>query len=198
MSEHEARYKYLIVGLSGKAGSGKDFLAQSVVRPLGFVRWSFSWHMKNQAVGRGICSWKQAHVEKPAYVRNYLQQEGTERGWKIFGPSYWPEVAEAWMLTMLNANGFDKFVVADVRFPHEADWIKALGGLLVRVEAPERVRHSSLSTAARAHDSETALDDYTFDNVINNDYDLAPVLLKEMVIRYLDARSEGELLTKET
>ncbi len=144
--------------------------------------------MKNQAVGRGICSWHKAHVEKPAFVRNYLQQEGTERGWKLFGSSYWPNITEAWMLTMLNANGLDKFVIADVRFPHEADWIQEIGGLLVRIEAPDRVKHSTLSLAARAHDSETALDSYSFSNIVNNDYDLAPTLLKEMVERYLEER----------
>jgi hypothetical protein len=59
-------------------------------------------------------------------------------------------------------NPFGQYVLADVRFPNEADGIRRRGGLVFRIER-------SGVEAINAHPSETALDDYKFDGIIHND-----------------------------
>jgi hypothetical protein len=56
-------------------------------------------------------------------------------------------------------------VVTDVRMPNEAEAIRAVGGVLVRVTRPG-------TASADEHVTETALDDYPEDFLIENDRDL--------------------------
>lgn len=158
-----------IIGLSGKAGSGKDYIGREVLRPHGYRQWAFAWPMKNQAVGRGF-SYDEVHNTKPPAVREMLQQIGTEEGWKIYGKQYWTDIAGAWLRTMQENFGFNRFYFADTRFEHEVDFIHSLGGKVVRIELGDRP--SRLTGAAALHESETALDNYTgFDLVIENGLD---------------------------
>lgn len=159
-----------VVALSGKAGSGKDHLARSSIMPLKYMQWAISWHLKQTVIGKEHGDWTEVHMTKPPAVRRALQIEGTELGWMVSGKTYWCRIAEAWLETMYTFNQWHNFVITDVRFPWEVDWVKSVGGLVVRVNAPEREAASSLTTESRQHISETALDNYTgFDHVINND-----------------------------
>jgi len=179
-----------LVAISGKAGSGKDYMAEEVVQPLGFMRWSLAWPMKNEAVAEGIGTWQDAHLYKPPEMRDWLQQRGTERGWMIHGKDYWVDMAKAWMDTMWTFNGVDRFVVPDIRFPHEVEWVKRMGGLLIRMWAPGRENDSGLDTHGRQHSSETALDTYSFPIVVGNDFtdDDAEDEVRRHVISYLETR----------
>jgi len=56
----------------------------------------------------------------------------------------------------------ENVVIADVRFPNEADAIKQRGGKVIRVN---RHNHS----AVNRHKSEIAMDNYMFDHAIYND-----------------------------
>jgi hypothetical protein len=68
--------------------------------------------------------------------------------------------------------GIARFVIPDVRFPNEVEYIQRKGGRVIRVLAPQRVANSPLSLEARLHRSETALDEYpldNFDGLLDND-----------------------------
>lgn len=159
-----------VVGLSGKAGSGKDYIAQNVLIPLGYSQFSFAWHFKVWIVGTGQATWDEVFVTKPPHVRKLLQEEGTERGRNVYGQNVWCETAGVWMRVLAENSGITKFVIPDVRFPNEVEFVQSLGGVVWRIHAPERVARSNLSEEARHHISETALDDYTgFNSVIAND-----------------------------
>ena len=67
-----------------------------------------------------------------------------------------------------------KWIITDVRFPNEAQAIKDRGGIVIRVKRPlDRLGNSKLPklkhTSVTQHPSETALDDYDFDYVIENE-----------------------------
>lgn len=178
-----------LVGLSGKAGSGKDWVTQHVLRPLGYFQVSFADHLKITAVGRGLASYTEVYLTKPDHVRKFMQEEGTERGRNVYGENIWINTAFAWMQLLEERNGIDKFVVADVRFPNEADAVKAGGGVLIRLDAPKRVSQTRLTAAQRAHLSETAMDNYTgYTAVFANDEDgrgkIAP-LIEGLLTRFL-------------
>lgn len=154
-----------IIGLSGKAGSGKDFVGREILRPAGFDQWAFAWPMKVTAIGQGL-TYEEVFVTKPPAVRDALQQIGTEKGWMVWGHDYWLKQASAWLTIMHDEIGLSKFYFSDVRFPHELDWVHSMGGKVVRLELGDRPPR--LAGAAAQHSSETALD-------YSNDFDLVIV-----------------------
>lgn len=185
-----------IIGLSGKAGCGKDTLGREALRPLGYTQFALAWHMKNEAVG-GFTevvehrfggshvnlikpSYEEVHFNKPPAIRKYLQQRGTEDGWMKFGKDYWLRIADAWMRTLRENCGLKTFYITDVRFPHEVDWIEAQGGIVIRI-----VGRGGLEGEAANHLSETAVDDRYFPYTLNNDGLLLDSIerLQSMVIR---------------
>lgn len=105
-------------------------------------------------------------------IRTFLQVYGATQ--RAGNPDYWIRRLMEWLemhkATMARltyqtrpAVYYNGLIVSDVRYPNEAEHIRALGGLVLRVErfnedgTPYQNR---LSPLAQAHDSETALDDY--------------------------------------
>jgi hypothetical protein len=153
-----------ILGLSGKARSGKDFLAEAVAVPMGFFPVALADHFKVDVVARSCYSPEEVWgAERSPEARQLLQEAGTEKGRDIYGPHIWCRALEAWIWRFMN-RGIRRFVVTDVRFPNEVEWVHSLGGRVYRVTG-----RGGLSGGRGLHVSETALDDYRgFDRVINN------------------------------
>ena len=123
--------------------------------------------------------------------RKLLQLLGTEAGREIIHPNIW-----------VNAlfGDYDKdsnWVITDVRFPNEAQAIKDRGGVVIRVERKpfnraggmEGNKQFSEQIKEDTHLSETALDDYDFDYVIENDgsiKDLVEKVKKLNIISIID------------
>lgn len=159
-----------LLGLSGKAGAGKNYIARTVLAPLGYREVALADELKIRAIATGVATYEEAFHTKPPRVRTWMQQEGTERGRQLFGEDVWVNALLARMARVQETWGIDTFVVTDVRFPNEVTGIQAAGGRVLRVDAPERVAASPLSPEARQHASETALDGFDgFDGVIQND-----------------------------
>ena len=159
-----------LIGPSGKAGSGKNFLAQKVLAPLGWLECALADEIKIRGVAVGVGNYDELFHRKPPGIRQWLQEEGTERGRQVFGEDMWVDAMMARLTRVKETWGFEQFVVTDVRFPNEVRAIQARGGWVFRVESPERAAASPLQASAREHSSETALDTYTdFDGWIFND-----------------------------
>jgi hypothetical protein len=171
-----------VIGLSGKAGSGKDYLTEKVLRPAGYFQISFADHLKVTTVARGVATYEEVYHTKPPHVRQFMQEEGTERWRKIYGENVWANAAFAWMQLLQERNGVTKFVIADVRFINEADFVRSIGGKVFRVDAPVRAAKSALTPEQRLHRSEIELDNYAFDAVIDNDRDDGVVQLQKLLI----------------
>ncbi len=107
-------------------------------------------------------------------VRKILQRIGTEGGRKTLYDNVWVDAA------MKDMDAKNDYVFTDCRFPNEADAVRAAGGRVVRIERPGL-------TAVNAHESETALLDYRFDKIINNDGDAD--LLRERILDYVDTQA---------
>jgi hypothetical protein len=164
-----ATQHFKVIGISGKAGSGKDYITQHYLRPLGYRQFSLAWHFKIWIAGTGQATYDEVFNTKPPHIRKLLQEEGTERGRNVYGPNVWCDVATAWMQLLSETWGEDKFVFPDIRFPNEVEFIQKLGGKCYRVVAPEREALNKLTPEARLHISETALDGYKgFDGIIHN------------------------------
>ena len=164
----------IVVGFSGYARSGKDTAAACLLEH-GFVRGAFADKMKAALIaldpivddGRRLSEIEGAVVQTPSgptvseeakqrpEVRRLLQRLGTEAGRKTIGE-------DVWVKALLDAGMPARLAITDVRFPNEADAIRALGGLVVRVERPG-------VGPINGHESETALDGCDFDLVVVND-----------------------------
>ena len=160
----------ILIGLAGKARSGKDTVGNYLETQHFFHSTAFADRLKE------ICAeifdfteeqlWGDLKEEVDPLVgkspRFCLQYVGTE-----IARACWPDVwlwhleknVRHWM-----ADGLD-MVVTDVRMENEAGLIKDLGGYLIRVDRDQ----ARASNGVPNHSSETALDDWQeWDLVIDN------------------------------
>lgn len=105
-------------------------------------------------------------------VRSFLQHYGQAQ--RAGNPDYWIHRLMEWLKMHKAAMArltyqtqppihYNGLIISDVRYPNEAEHIRALGGMVLRVERFNEdgtPYENRLSPEARAHDSETALDDY--------------------------------------
>lgn len=155
-----------IIGLSGYAQSGKDTVANILVREYGYERIAFADPIKdllykiNPHVGGGTflkstvdtIGWERA--KKNPEVRIMLQSLGVGAR-ELFGENFWIDLALA------KAKQEHRVVITDVRFKNEAQMITIAGGQLWRVHRPH-------TGPVNDHISESELDDHPFDYRIYN------------------------------
>jgi hypothetical protein len=160
----------MIIGLSGKAGAGKDTVANILVEHYGYRRVAFADKIRECLFA--LDPIVTARAEYPLHlseyfddfgwertkqlpeVRRLMQTFGTEVGRNLIDANLWIELA------LGDVEPDHKVVVTDVRFPDEADNVKWLFGEVWRVERKV--------APVNNHISETALDDWVFDRVIDN------------------------------
>lgn len=156
----------MIIGLGFRKRAGKDEIANYLQWRYGYARAAFAEPLKEAA--KIIFGWTDAHVhgELKEVVDEFwgftprwaLQTMGTEAMRNNIDQQIWVKA------TMRKVVGVGDIVVTDVRFPNEAEAIKAAGGVLWRVDRPD------LGPATDLHPSETALLGYdAWDAVIVND-----------------------------
>jgi hypothetical protein len=159
-----------LLGLSGYARSGKDTAADYLVENYGYTKMSFADPMKqalltldpNIDFGEGRAHLSQAITvgwdelkKNSSEIRPLLQRMGTEIGRAMWGEDFWVNAA------INSIPDGSKVIFADVRFPNEAKAITDLGGQVWRIERDG-------VGPANSHVSETALDTYKFETVIQN------------------------------
>lgn len=180
-----------LIGITGKAGAGKDTLADYLVRQHGFSKYSLAAPMKkllNERFGWtdedwSDREWKEAPIPACGYERGALgfmsprswaQWLGTEVGRTIGGENVWVNMmAREWdrlhVAAEVRRRAMPLMVVPDVRFDNEAARILALGGVVIRVVRPGAV-------PVAAHVSETGVQDELVQLSINNDTDIITFL----------------------
>lgn len=182
---------YTFIGFSGKAGAGKDYFVNNFYLPW----WRLNTYGKKPALK--LCFADQIKIngllhhdldpekvfgQRDQRTRSLLQRVGTEEGRNIFGTDIWLRHLDAWALLQHHNNLIQHFVVCDVRFRDEMDFIRSKGGLIVEVSAPDRHKDRQITEGWTReqikHQSENDLRFATFDYVIHNDYndDIKPQL----------------------
>lgn len=102
-------------------------------------------------------------------VRDMLQKLGTEAMRNGLHPDTWINALMCDYKKVKDKDeeySYPNWIITDVRFPNEYDAIKSKGGVIIRVNRNESEKESI------KHVSETALDGYIYDYVINNDSDI--------------------------
>lgn len=132
-----------------------------------------------QMVGEGSTKfWNGQYTEHQYTVREMLQRIGTEAMRDRIHQNVWVNALFADYKPTNSIQGvtrdqkFPNWLITDVRFPNEADAVKARGGILVRIDRPGKEDTGT-------HPSETALDNYDkWDVRFINDGSLEDLLKK--------------------
>ena len=164
-----------IIGLAGKKGSGKTYIANIISKYYGAKVINFADAIKQSL--KCIFDFTEEELNgnnkeiKNKYwnitPREILQFYGTDLMRNEFSKHY-PEIGEnLWIKVVENKikkykfNNF--FVIADVRFKNECEFIKKNNGIIINV-----VREDLNDKVFNEHRSENELNNYSFDYVFEN------------------------------
>jgi hypothetical protein len=195
----------MIIGFGHRAQSGKDTCGQYLVDRHGYKRVAFADPLKRAAMQIFGLTEQQCYGSKAnketvdprwGFTPRYAMQTLGEKLRVIFGEDVWVKSAEAQILNTKIDRSMPKgeiaisldhvtysggVVITDVRYPNEAQMIRSLGGIVVRVDRP------SLGPLTDAHPSETSMEGFDYDDVILNDGSLEA--LYAQVDRIISTRS---------
>jgi len=152
----------MIIGVSGKKRSGKDTVFSMIdaitAHEVRTTRTAFGDQIKQEVADAMNIAADDIDADKERF-RPLLQFWGAEFRRGYCGDDYW---LKKMRLAAATWYARDWLIITDVRFPNEAELVRELDGVLIRVE-----RDTGLDDT---HDSETALDDYDhFDFRLKND-----------------------------
>lgn len=164
---------YRLIGLAGKMGSGKTTLARKLHM---YHELNFADPLKSMARALGFSVDTQVdkrtiHPFWKISSRHFLRLWGTEIGRQIV-PDIIPQMSNMWIQHMRlrlleccdeNQKLLFPIVIADVRFPDEAQLIRDLGGIVIQLERQQPALAFDLS-----HESENGLPNHLIDHVIQN------------------------------
>ena len=133
----------MIIGIAGKMGCGKDYICNNLIVPLlkkqglSFLQVSFADQIKVNVMTKNDVSFEDVYVSKSVNTRRLLQIEGTENGRNVLGENVWINYLDNW-ITVYKSRGIEHFICTDVRFKNELEYIKKSGGIVIKIDAPER------------------------------------------------------------
>jgi len=177
----------LIIGLVGLAGNGKDTVAQLLQdhwAKSGLVSMCTAFADPIRAMCRDLMRY--AGVQEPdqylfdrnlkeatipelgVSYRHLAQTLGTEWGQQCIGRDVWIRVLDQGLQAYREQQLVTHFVIPDVRFAVEADWLRAQGAVIWRIERPgvEPVReHVSESGTVTIRPDRVILNDGTLDDL---------------------------------
>lgn len=130
----------MIIGVCGKAGSGKSTFAEVLCCNLNFSMWSFAEPLKEmvEVITRSNRVWGTQEDKSEMFeplgltYRELLQRVG--EGMRKVDKDFWVKLLAP---KVLNAHDYYDIVIPDVRFTNEAKWIKANGGKIVQIVRPD-------------------------------------------------------------
>jgi len=162
-----------IIGLTGYAGTGKDTV-RAMLEEHGFNGMAFAdpirAMLREMLTSSGISDkWMDERELKEDIIpelgvsyRHMAQSLGTEWG-RSLQSDFWLRMAGAYMADVQDTTFATplKFVLSDVRFANEADWVRAKGGVIWSIQR-------SAAVPVRSHVSESGIGHITSDLTIYN------------------------------
>lgn len=178
--------KMRVLGISGKIGTGKDYIVSNIIIPLLEQKYNmtpivlaFADQLKYEMIVERGFSFESVWEKKTHESRIAMQQAGQEKRSR-FGSSVYIRYLFEQMRILHKRHPKYVFIIVDVRFKNEMDFIKKeLNGMVVRLIAPKRnmiklkQEHQTNEQIEKVSTniSEVDLDDYPFESyeLIKND-----------------------------
>ncbi len=179
----------MIIGLTGKARSGKDSVRQILERTYGFEGFSFAGALKQAMTPlfglpeKYVLNEDNKELPIPGWpeltLRRAMQLLGTEAMRGTFGHDFWIRRLKR------EIYGRRMVVVSDVRFDNEAEALRNIGAAIVEVRRPG----AGLESIAGQHISEAGVSPELIHLTLLNDSSLAQLQLntEKMFRRLADA-----------
>jgi hypothetical protein len=113
-------------------------------------------HYKTWLVATGRGTFEEVFLTKPPHIRKILQEEITQLRYE-WSESIWLDVFKSWMVSLHDIVGIDvtHVAVTDLRFLIEMRGIKAMGGKILHLEAPDQ--QANIAPELRGHRSEVEM-----------------------------------------
>ena len=171
-----------IIGLLGHQGVGKNYIAEkilpSILEDVPTIVLALADHFKIDSICKYNLEYDKVFGKKDFETRKKLQQVGTEEGRNIYGQDIWIRVLETW-IKVFHSRGIKRFIISDLRFQNEVDWVKSLNGIVIKIDAPKRFMTRLISETnndiekinkIKSHPSEKMIDEIkNYDIAVNND-----------------------------
>lgn len=180
--------KTTLISLNGYACTGKDTVA-SIVQSMvpEFENKKFADKLKQIAsimTGLPAIHFEDRDLKESQLsegwgmtAREFLQKLGTDAIRTHLHNNAWVNALMSdYRAPKLSEYNPSKWIITDVRFPNEAQAIKERGGVVVRINRPG-------FGPVNGHQSETAMDGWDFDYILDNDGDM--YRLKQKVENFL-------------
>ena len=203
----------MYLGVSGKLGVGKNYITENYIVPKIINKFSnskrqivpyffsFGSGVKVEMFSRdasNILNYHNLFVEKTNTTRTMIQEYATENGRDVYREDMWIRAVNLWTIIQnLNLEVINKhldrklvplFVIEDVRFPNEYEYMEMVNGILVYIDAPgrniERLSRESTATS-RTHISENGLGHLDFDLCLNNDPEYKDII-ESIIDRFIN------------
>jgi len=200
-SKNVKNTQLIIIGFSGKIGSGKDYIAKNIflnllkkkILGLNPLFLSFADPLKQECALKYGCSYAKLYQNKDNQTRELLQKVGSE-----FREEYGKEVYVNAMKMNIDLHSersdINLIIIPDVRYPNEMKFIQDTGGKVYRITASKRTFHKLIKECngiesdvlkRSTHVSETALDNGSFNGHISNDYNDDPEADCQLLVDHL-------------
>lgn len=174
----------IIIGICGNIGSGKTISAEYLKKNHKFLEYAFADPLKKIASVLGfeekqLYGTQEDKLQKNKHwgisAREFMQQFGTDicRDTipKIIpnmdmgdSGSIWVKLFEIYMENLKKTNKLTCIVVSDVRFHNESESIKRHGGIIIKINRPNKKNGYEFK-----HTSEMSIDKIEYDVCITND-----------------------------
>jgi hypothetical protein len=177
-----------LIGLIGKAGSGKTYAASYLVENHDYVRRSFAAPLKEMALVLGLTH-EQVYgedKEEPTdwldgvTARYIMQTLGKEWGRDMICDDLWVRIMKQKLaaFNQITRGVNQNVVIDDVRFANEVDMIREMGGKIIKIRADTNIKAASPSAQ---HASEKVMGlgcDVTIENHFDDTF--IPSLMRQL------------------
>lgn len=159
-----------VIGLAGPSGVGKDHIATTVFRPMGYEVMALADSGRPEIAVELDIPMSRLFGERTPEDRDSMITfyEDYREKW---GETYWCDRLLEGMNLALYRRDARAFVIPDVRRQFEVDYIERLGGVVLQVVAPKRLeeRANGITEAQRLSPTEATAGALRCHGVIYND-----------------------------
>lgn len=161
------------IALFGEGGSGKDYIANILIRQYKFSRYAFSDGIRKLA--EEYFPERYNLSEKDRKLLQDIGEKLREIDELIWVKYLFKEINQTTKERDLTSMSPEKIVITDLRQPHEYEYLKNEGYLFIRIQADENIRLKRMKARGdrfnkedMSHKTESYYNTFEYDFVIEN------------------------------